>query len=60
MMDDVSSETCFVFIKKYKKNDLQEHCVVHQSDNFMLIQSLENKNYCKIPHYAVYLIQVLS
>ena len=59
-MDDVSSETCFVFIKKYKKNDLQDHCVVHQSDNFMLIQSLENKNYCKIPHYAVYLIQVLS
>ena len=27
---------------------------------FMLIQSLENKNYCKIPHYAVCLIQVLS
>ena len=35
MMDDVSSETCFVFIKKYKKNDLQEHCVVHQSYNLL-------------------------
>ena len=30
MMDDVSSEK-----KKYKKNDLQEHCVVHQSDNLL-------------------------
>ena len=34
-MDDVSSETCFVFIKKYRKNELQKHRVVHQSDKYV-------------------------
>ena len=34
-MDDVSSETCFVFIKKYRKNELQKHRVVHQSDKYI-------------------------
>ena len=36
-MDDVSSETCFVFIKKYSKNELQKHRVVHQSDKYIYI-----------------------
>ena len=36
-MDDVSSETCFVFIKKYRKNELQKHRVVHQSDKYIYI-----------------------
>ena len=31
-MDDVSSETCFAFIKKYWQNELQKHRVVHESD----------------------------
>ena len=34
-MEDVSSETCFFFIKKYKKNELQKHCLVHQSDKII-------------------------
>ena len=36
-MDDVSSETCFVFIKKYRKNELQKHRVVHQSDKYVYV-----------------------
>ena len=36
-MDDVSSETCFDFIKKYRKNELQKHRVVHQSDKYIYI-----------------------
>ena len=32
-MDDVSPETCFVFIKKCEENyELQKHHVVHQSN----------------------------
>ena len=31
-MDDVSSETCFAFIKKYWRNELQKHRVFHESD----------------------------
>ena len=37
MMDDVSYKTCFVFIKKYKKNELQKQCVVHQSDKMITV-----------------------
>ena len=37
MMDDVSSKTCFVSIKKYKKNELQKQCVVHQSDKMITV-----------------------
>ena len=36
-MDDVSSETCFVFIEKYKKNDFQKHRGVHQTPFFLLL-----------------------
>ena len=36
-MEDVSSKTCFVFIKKYKENELQKHCLVHQSDKIITI-----------------------
>ena len=43
-MDDVSSETCFVFIEKYKKNDFQKHRGVHQtpSDTEKNSQRLKN------------------
>ena len=27
----------FVFIKKYKKNELQKQCVVHQSDKMITV-----------------------
>ena len=43
-MDDVPSETCFVFIKKYRKNELQKHRVAHQSDILLLLRSLNNDN----------------
>ena len=40
-MDDVSSEKRFVSIKKFKKNELQKHLVVHQSE----IKSPFSNNY---------------
>ena len=43
-MDDVPSETCFVFIKKYRKNELQKHRVAHQGDILLLLRSLSNDN----------------
>ena len=43
-MDDVPSETCFVFFKKYKKNELQKHRVAHQGDILLLLRSLNNDN----------------
>ena len=43
-MDDVPSETCFVFIKKYRKNELQKHRVAHQGDILLLLRSLNNDN----------------
>ena len=36
-MGDVSSERYFVFIEKYKKNDFQKHCGVHQTPFFLLL-----------------------
>ena len=42
-MDDVPSETCFVFIKKYR-NELQKHRVAHQGDILLLLRSLNNDN----------------
>ena len=34
-MDYASSETCTVFIKNYKTNEFQKHCVVHHSNNII-------------------------
>ena len=42
-MDDVSSETYFVSIKKFKKNELQKHLVVHQSEIKSPLQHLNHK-----------------
>ena len=36
-MDDVSSETWFVFIKNILKNEPKNHRVVHQSDIIIII-----------------------
>ena len=44
LMDDVPSKTCFVFIKKYRKNELQKHRVAHQGDILLLLRSLNNDN----------------
>ena len=43
LMDDVSSETYFVSIKKFKRNELQKHLVVHQSEIKSPLQHLNHK-----------------
>ena len=43
-MDDVSSESCFAFIKKYKKNDFQKHQVFIKYHYFCYLQYLVSED----------------
>ena len=43
-MDDVLSESCFAFIKKYKKNDFQKHQVFIKYHYFCYLQYLVSED----------------